>query len=296
MALPSLTAVLAFDAAARHLSFTRAAKALHVQPAAVSRQIALLEQDLGAQLFRRTKPNLTLTDQGKGFHRVISRSLSEMERAAAAVRDTSRAVPLIVDVSIGIASCWLMPRLSQFRRRHPDCEVQLLTRDENAEFNKERADLIIHYSDGSPLPGFRPYPLFREELIAVVSPSLVGETLSLTPADLINVPRLTLSNREFARDWDNWFQSAGLPPQACNGPSFNSFIVYLQAALNGQGFALTWRHLTDDLIRQGLLVQVTSHSAKTSNGYYCHLSEQATKNHNAAEFLTWIKGVSQENG
>lgn len=288
MPIPNLTTLRAFEAAARHLSFSRAAAELNVQPPAVSRQVADLEAALGVSLFRRTKPRLTLTPAGQVFFAHVSSGFEDIMRGAAAVQSRAPRRPLTVNVSIGIASCWLMARLGSFHALHPDIELQLVTRDTNEDFVTDEADAVVLFSEREP-PGVHSRIIFGEELIAVAAPDFLDRASSLTPSDLLATPLLRLRSRDYARDWDTWFRAAGLSAPAPNPAlAHNSFIVYLQAALNGEGIALSWRILTDDLMRAGRLVQVTSHTVSTARGYYCRLPPHATTDPWALEFQDWV--------
>ena len=199
MSLPGLATLRAFDAASRHLSFTRAAAELGVQPPAISRQVAELETSLGAALFVRSKPRLTLTDAGRRLATVVADGFAGIATVAESIRSGAGQDLLRVNVSIGIASCWLMARLGEFRARHPDIELQLVTRDSNRDFAADDAHVVVLLDQGA-LPGARVEKLFAEELIAVCGTNFAAGADTLTPGQIASLPLLRpVQPRVFAR-------------------------------------------------------------------------------------------------
>lgn len=282
--LPALSSIRAFEAAARHLSFTRAAAELNVLAPAVSRQVAALEEDLGVGLFRRTKPRLTLTPKGEIFFAAVSSGFAGIAETADAIRAQPDSQDLTVNVSIGIASCWLMPRLAAFRQAHPEVDLQLVTRDRNSGFTTDDADVVIVFGEHD-LPSNDSRLIFHEELIAVGTPDMP----KLDAAEIATRKLLRLRTPEFSQDWNLWFDAADVrsPPPDPN-LQYNSFIIYLQEAVNGTGIALTWRTLTDDLIDGGKLKMVCDHTVKSSRGYHCCILPKGKRKTAAEDFMNWV--------
>ena len=283
--LPSLNLLLTFEAAARHLSFTRAAGELNVLQPAVSRQMAALESDLGVRLFVRSKPNLTLTADGEAFYAAISAGLEQIRGAVAVIRERHQQQTLVVNTSIGFASCFLMSRLADFGASHPEFELELVTRDQNRAFDPRLCDVVILFSENE-LPGVHWRRIFHEELIAVCSPSYLPPDRWLSIEKLVLERLLYLSDANHSGDWDRYLSGTGLQaPPPPRSKRFTSFMVYLQAALNGDGVALAWSHLTDDLLAAGRLRLACERKVVSNRGYYCCILERAQDKSAAHAFM-----------
>jgi LysR family glycine cleavage system transcriptional activator len=269
--LPSLPGLAAFEAVVRLGSFTLAARERNVQQPAISRRIAELEEDLGVALFERTRPSLRLSPDGERLAAAVAHGLSHIAQAVGHIRHHGARPSLVVDVTIGFASCWLLARLAGFRARHPEIEIQVTTRDGNRAFDAERSDVIVLFSDGEE-PGFEVHRVFDETLFPVASPGLARGGLAMTPAELMDSRLLFLRDRMHGGDWALLLEPEGLTAPAPQADAeFNSYIVYLQAILNGEGIGLGWAHLMDDLLDAGRLVRVSALSRRTRRGYVCAL-------------------------
>ena len=291
MRLPGLSSLRAFEAAARHLSFTRAAAELNVLPPAISRQVAELEADLGTKLFIRSKPRVSLTSDGQAFYTSVSAGFSEITKSAGILRTRAEKPPLIVDVSIGIASCWLMARLADFGMRYPDVEIKLVTRDSNAGFNQNESDLVVLFGEKA-LPGISSVSLFTEALIPICSPDYLPEGKMLSIEELAGESLLFLSGIYHQADWNLFFEPFGLkPPPPKPGTEFNSFIVYLQAAINGDGIGLSWRYMMDDMIEARRLRLASEVTVLGTRGYHCCTLERGQNKPEAKFFSDWISGI-----
>ncbi len=278
----------AFETAARHVSFTRAAQELNVLQPAVSRKISQLEKDLGVTLFLRTKPNLTLTPEGEALYAGVSSGLEKIKGAAEAIRANPQTDALVVNTSIGFASCYLMPRLAAFGRAYPNIELELVTRDQNRSFDPELCDVIVMFGDDD-LPGVVSKLIFPEELIAVTGADHGSAGAMLMPEELVGERLLHLSDHYHSGDWDRYFSGTGVKaPDAPRSQRFTSFMVYLQAAINGEGIALGWRYLLDDLVASRRLHVVSAHKYTSTRGYYCCVSKRGKAKPAAKAFLEWI--------
>lgn len=260
--LPPLNAVRAFEAAARHLSFTRAADELNVTQAAISHQVKALEEHLGLPLFRRLNRRLLLTDEGQAYLPPLRDALDGID--AATRRLTRQETPggLKVSVLPSFAAKWLLPRLPRFRERHPDLDVLVSAVDALVDFVRDDVDLGIRYGRGV-YPDLKVDILMRDEAFPVCSPKLLeGPNALKSPADLKNHVLLhdTVIGTEEDPDWRTWLEASGLPTNGpdgidpSRGPGFSHASMVIEAAVTGQGVALTRRSLTIDDITAGRLV------------------------------------------
>ena len=286
--LPSLTSIKVFEAAAQHLSFVRAARQLGVQSPAVSRQVAELEQALGARLFVRSKPRLALTPQGQELYLSISHGLNEIRQGCEKLQRERREGVVKVVTSIGITSCWLLNRLVGFYQQYPDIELHLTTRDSTTNLDPVDADVAILFGEDD-LPGVETTLVFPEKMITVCAPGLLEERDCLSAEALLAVPLLHYAEVPHRDDWQQLLATADLtPPQPQRGMTFNSYVVYLQAALNGVGVAIGWEHLLDDYLDNGSLRRASALELESSRGYFCCLTVAGRNNAAARHFRDWI--------
>ncbi|WP_324104958.1 LysR substrate-binding domain-containing protein [Noviherbaspirillum sp.] len=248
-----MEALIAFEAAARHLSFTRSAEELALTQSAVGRQIALLESFIGVPLFSRLKKRLRLTEVGEMYARNIRESLDRIERdtlAAMAHRGAGGILELAVIPTF--ATRWLIPRLPDFYRQNPGITLNLTTRSEPFMFTDTPFDAAIHF--GNPTwPGTVALNLFGEEITPVCSPSLVAGRNELSPADLSDFTLLHQSSRPEA--WRQWLSIAGADEEDCmRGQRYELFSMLVEAARAGLGIALVPRFfVTHELMTEELV-------------------------------------------
>jgi len=227
-----LNALRAFEASARHLSFTRAAEELCVTQAAVSHQVKGLEARLGATLFRRLARGLVLTDEGQALLPVLSDSFDRIARAMQRFREGAVHEGLSVGVVGTFAVRWLLPRLPRFRETHPLIEVRVLTHNNKVDLAAEGLDMAIRFGDGA-WHGVQADEVLRAPLTPLCIPQLAARLD--TPQDLASLPLLRSYRRE---EWPEWFAAAGLEAPRVTGPVFDSLSLMVQAALQGAGVAL----------------------------------------------------------
>jgi LysR family transcriptional regulator of beta-lactamase len=227
-----LNALRAFEASARHLSFTRAAAELCVTQAAISHQVKALETRLGATLFRRLARGLVLTDEGQALLPALSDSFDRMARAlqrfeAGAVREI-----LTLGVVGTFAVRWLLPRLAAFREAHPLIELRLQTHNNKVDLAAEGLDLAIRFGDGG-WHGVQAEQILSAPLTPLCTPQLAARLESAR--DLASLPLLRSYRRE---EWPAWFEAAGAEAPRLSGPVFDSLSLMVAAAVQGAGVAL----------------------------------------------------------
>jgi LysR family glycine cleavage system transcriptional activator len=257
--LPPLNALRAFESAARHLSFTKAAAELHVTPAAISHQIGALEAFYGVQLFRRLTRALLLTEAAQAALPALRDGFDRLAEGAERLRAHQKGGALTVSVAPSFAAKWLVPRLQGFREAHPDIELRIDANDLVVDFARDNVDIGLRYGRGD-YPGLQVDRLLAEEVAPVCSPRLMeGPNPLRAPADLrhhvlLHVDWKVMS--ESSPNWRMWLLAAGAPEvDATRGPRFSMESMAVQAAIEGQGVALTSMVLAADDIRAGRLVR-----------------------------------------
>jgi LysR family glycine cleavage system transcriptional activator len=231
--LPSLNALKAFEAAARHESFTTAAGELNVTQGAVSHQVKALEEDLGLRLFIRRRQRLELTDAGRGYLPIIR---DAFDRIAAGTEDLVKrqgSGVLTVSTSSSFAARWLVPRLGDFAERHPEIDLRLSSSAHLVDFAREDIDLAVRFGAGD-WPGLQSVRLTVEDMFAVCAPQMARR---LSHADdLQHQPLLHVDTYE---DWRRWKQELGYGYSVDRGPIFTQDSLPVDAAMGGQGVAMT---------------------------------------------------------
>ena len=252
--LPPLPSLRAFEAAARHLSFKKAAEELGVTPTAVSHQIRQLEASLGQQLFRRLTRRVELTDAGRDLFPALRDGFDLFSKAVERVRAEPEHPCVVVTTTTAFAAHWLVPRLSAFRTQHPRITLSVLASDDVVSLESGQADLAVRLS-GDTRPSLGATRLFRDGFSPVASPSMAPARLQ----DLQQMPLIDFQWRHPAPerpDWSKWLEAAGLAHVSVEPRlRFNQELHALQAAIAGQGIALFSLTIADDVLRQGLLVR-----------------------------------------
>ena len=265
--LPSLNGLRAFEAAARHLSFTKAAQELNVTQTAVSHQIRRLEEELGLRLFVRQSRALTLTPQPADYLPNIRAAFQDLRTATDRLLRTGNDRVLTISTLTSLAVKWLLPRLSTFQEKHPEIDVRITTSTEVVDFRSSNVDAAVRYGRGQ-WPGVHAEWLMAEQLFPVCSPKLLTGARALKqPEDLA---RATLLHTSTTRDdWRVWLTAAGLPIQIAQNPSltFDLAFMTVQAAIDGLGVAMGHTAYVADDIANGRLVVPFDISAPSA-GYY----------------------------
>ena len=286
--IPSTASLTAFVAAARHTSFTAAAKELSLTHGAVCRQVASLESFLGTKLFRRSGRGIVLTEAGVVYHRQIARRLDEVERDTLdlmARKGRGGSIELAVVPTFGTR--WLLPRLPDFAREHPDVTVNLSSRTRPFLFEDTDLDAAIYAGDGH-WPGASCTFLLAETLVPVCSPALIAPRKRLTPQQLATLPLIQQSTRPYA--WRHWFESAGVSTRReLVGPRYELFWMSLQAAVVGLGVALVPEYDLDDEITAGRLVIPVHRPCPSDRAYYFVTPERKAADPLLGAFGQWLK-------
>jgi LysR family transcriptional regulator, glycine cleavage system transcriptional activator len=286
--LPSLNGLRAFDAAARHLSFTRAAGELNVTQTAISHQIRRLEEQLGVKLFVRRNRALLLTREAQGYWPAVRTAFEDLRRATARLQRPDRDELLTVSTTASLAAKWLVTRVATFQDAHPTIEVRITTSTHLVDFQREEVDMAVRYGRGH-WPGLRARWLMAEDIFPVCSPSLLKDARPLRcPEDLAHHTLLHASiSRE---DWRLWLTAAGLPVSLAlrRGLNFDQSFMALQAAMEGLGVALGRTRLVERDIAAGRLVVPFDVMLPSDAGFYIVAPEETADMPKIRLFRDWL--------
>lgn len=296
-ALPPLDLLVGFEAAARHLSFTRAGEELYLTQSAVSRQIKELEEQLGVPLFERRHRTLALTEAGQQFHAVAAQVITTMRAATERLRvQAGRKRPLSVTTTNSFASLWLIPRLAGFTRTHPGVDVRITADTRVQDLERDGLDVAIRHGPAS-LAGPNAVKLFGEKVFPVASPRLLKKNPLEKPADLARHVLLQYDDPDMRHPWLHWKtwleveRLAGLRP--AGRLVFSGYEQIIPAALEGHGVALGRSPLVGDLIRAGKLVAPFASSAEPARGYFALVAKAAEGRPEVADFVAWLKSEAK---
>ncbi len=289
--LPPLNALRAFEAAARHLSFTKAAEELNVTQAAISHQVKALEQHLGLKLFRRLNRALLLTEQGQVCLGTAREAFDRIAETAERLRSNDARGTLTVSLLPSFAAKWLVPRLGRFRQAHPDIDVRVAPDERLVDFARDDVDVGIRYGDGR-YPGLHTVRLLEEEVFPVCSPALGTEGHPLrTPADLAHH---TLLHDEGHDGWRTWLLAASLPEiEPTRGPIFTDSSNLVQAAVEGQGVALARGALAAADLAAERLTRPFALSLPAAYAYYIVCPKATADTPKVKAFTTWLLDEAQ---
>lgn len=298
--LPPAAWLLTFEAVARHRSFSRAARALGTSQPAASQRVLHLEAELGLALLRRLPRGVAPTEEGSRLLAALDEGFGRIEEALEGARAAAagRAARLTVSTDFGFAAFWLLPRLGSLAATAPGIEVRVLTTQAEPDLGREPAvDLAIAFGDGR-WPGCAAEPLLPEAVLPVAAPALLRPP-PRTPAELAALPLIHLEAAAPGRrrwlDWPAWLAAAGgdaAPPPGDGGGrglALDNYILVLQAAVAGQGVALGWRPLVDDLLATGQLVAALDREVRSGCGYHLVRPRGRSAGRAAALFEGWLR-------
>ncbi|MBK6866068.1 MAG: transcriptional regulator GcvA [Ideonella sp.] len=299
---PSLDLLRGFEAAARRLSFTLAAQELFVTQSAVSRQVKALEADLGVALFERHHRAIRLTPAGQTLYRATGQALRLVAEAAAELREGKGRRPVTVSCSVGFASLWLVPRLLEFRQKHPEIDLRIDANNRLLDIDREGIELAVRYCPPELAPAGATR-LFGEEVFPVCAPALLSLPRKplATPQDLAHHVLLHFGADDSdlpSASWTVWTEAMGLPHLKPAGSlRFSQYDQVIQAAVEGQGVALAIGPLVRRHLRQGRLVALFEQRFASPRGYYLATSARGRQRAEVRAFVAWLlEAARQEPG
>ena len=296
-ALPPLDLLRGFEAAARHLSFTRAAAELFLTQSAVSRQIQALEEFVGVPLFERRHKALALTEAGESYQRTVTGALDAVREATRKLRQARHNHVLTVTTTVSFAALWLVPRLARFRKEHPGVDVRITATHEVVDLEREGVDVAIRDCPLNRAPQGAIF-LVGEHLAAMCSPQYAREARRnklpmRTPEDLRYHVLLNLHDaprRWPWLSWAAWFEAMGVEdPTPAGTLTFDQYDQVIHAALLGQGIALGRMSLTGGDIKAKRLVPLFGRQQRLARGYHAVFARGAADQGEALQFVDWLR-------
>lgn len=288
--LPSFNELAAFEAIARHGSFTKASKELFLTPSAISQRLRQLEKHLDTQLIVRTRRSVQLTSVGERYLQAVHDALSKLALASESI---AQAGPKQLRLGIvpALASNWLIYRLPAFHRQFPDIDLDIQSAIPMANVKAGEVDVAVRWGTGD-WPGLEAVKLCSDELLPVCSKTYLKQAGAFrTPADLQKAILL----RNAIQPWKPWFEKAGLDwPEPMHGPSFNDSTLALQAASDGHGVALGRRMLVQDLLADGTLIQLFDIGAVIDEAFFVVYRKDALHRAEVVAFIEWIKSAAAD--
>jgi LysR family transcriptional regulator, glycine cleavage system transcriptional activator len=283
--LPSIASLIAFEHAARELSFKRAAQHVHVSPSALSRQLKALEDELGCALFRRGNPGLELTPAGLRYLAVVTRALDQLRAAQREL--AARSGPLRISALQSFCEQWLIPHLPEFAQLYPEIEIELEATLRYADFDREPVDAAIRFGLGG-WGELHSEPLLDLQVVPVCSPELLTREPALRePRDLAQHTLIHIAQVPDA--WSDWLASVGLPQlQARRGLRFDHVALVLSAAESSLGVALCPRLLCERKLREGTLCRPFDHVLSIPSTYHFVCRVEALSDPRVARLRDWL--------
>ncbi len=290
--IPSTAALIAFEAAARHGSFTRAAEELALTQSAICRQIGGLETFLGLALFRRSRRGVQLTEAGQSYARRIAAQLDAVERDTLSVMGQQGAMSLELAVVPTFGTQWLVPRLKHFQAQHPQITLNLTNRTRPFLFADTDFDAAIYFGDGE-WSGTEAHFLMPEDLQPVCSPALLPDGEPLDAEALAQMPLLQQTTRPYA--WRQWFDALGMKvARDMTGPRLELFSMLAQAAEHGMGVALIPPFLIQRELAEGRLVLTHPQAYRSeTRAYYLMIPERKVESAGLVAFRDWVAGEAR---
>ncbi|MEQ4256432.1 choline sulfate utilization transcriptional regulator [Pseudomonas syringae] len=287
----SLDLLRAFEVAARLRSFTGAALELGTTQPAVSQQIKRLEEQLATRLFDRIYRGIELTDAGEVLFSHVQAGLQSIDSGLIAITEHHQHEVLQVATDFAFAAYWLMPRLHRFHKVNPDVDVSLVTSERTHSMLRADIDVAVLFGDGRFKQG-ESHWLFSEEVFPVCSPQLLAGRQAPLPNDALRDFPLLHLRGESINNWFDWagvFRALDIPQAPAPGQlRFDNYTLLIQAAIGGQGIAIGWRHLVDDLLDQGLLCRPIAGAAISGQGYYVVLPQRKRRVQIVQQFVDWL--------
>lgn len=288
--LPSLNGLRAFEAAARHLSFTKAAEELNVTQTAISHQIKRLEEELGLRLFIRQNRALTLTNEGREYLPGIRAAFQDLRLATERLKRKENENVLTVSTLTSLAAKWLVPRLSKFQELHPSIDVRVTTSTALVDFARDGVDVGIRYGLGQ-WPGLRSDWLMADELFPVCNPALLESGRPLRNVDDLADHTLLHTSDAYEDDWRLWLTAAGKPVNLSRHPglTFDLIFMTVQAAIDGLGVAMGRTAYVEADIAKGRLVVPFDLVIPSEAGFYLVCPQANADQPKIVAFRDWLR-------
>lgn len=284
--IPSTTALISFEAAARHESFTKAAQELSLTQGAICRQIASLEAFLSVELFRRSKRGVKLTEAGLSYSRRIATQLDAVERDTLSIMGQQGANVIELAVVPTFGTQWLLPRLKDFQQQHPDVTVNLTNRTRPFLFADTDFDAAIYFGDAD-WSGTTSYRLMGENPVPVCSPNLLNTHKILSASALAELPLLQQTTRPYA--WRQWFNAQEMSvPRDMTGPRYELFSMLAQAAMHDMGVALIPPFLIQRELTEQRLVIAHPATLPSTKAYHLMIPERKIESASLQAFRDWL--------
>lgn len=287
----SLDLLRAFEAAARQRSFTAAAAEIGTTQPAISQQIKRLEDQLAIRLFDRIYRGIELTEAGAILFEQVQLGLQNIDAGLSAISTQNQHEVLQVATDFAFAAYWLMPRLHRFHAAHPSVDVSLVTSERSQNMLRTDIDVAVLFGEGRFKQG-ESHWLFSEEVFPVCSPLLLKDRpLPLPVPSLLEFPLLHLRGENGSNwfDWSGVFRELGINSAPAPGQlRFDNYTLLIQAAIGGQGVAIGWRHLVDNLLTQGLLCRPIAETVISRLGYYVVLPQRKRRGVLIRQFVDWL--------
>ena len=285
-----MKSLVAFEAAARHLSLTRAGEELRISREAASRHIRVLEEHLGVKLFDRLHRGVALTAPGQKFQAVVVESLGNIASVSASISRPGKSSSITVSATIAISSFWLTPRLARFRAKYPDIEIHVAISDQPHDLIGGQIDVGLRYGDGQ-WPGLNAIHLFNVDSFPVCSPDyLAGAGPLNEPADLLNHTLVNLDgSTHAAEDWWWWLKEQNVRvPQSFSMLGLDSYDNVIQLAVKGEGVALGFSGIVNEFLADGRLVQPIAATLSRNNAVYVLTPSTQSPSSTVQDFIDWI--------
>lgn len=285
--------LLVFEAAARTGSFTRAARELNVQQPAVSASIKQLEGSLGTPLFARAHRSVILTQAGERLFADVSAAFARIERTAQNISQRSTQAHVTLSASTAFAHYWMVPRLAEFHKVHPDIDLRLQTSEREPDIGAEGISLAVRRGTGE-WPGCESHLIAPEIIMPIASPRVMAAAINLaTVGNLLTQPLIHLEEPIRERpSWSDFFRHWNVPyAEPRSGLRLNDYALVLQAAIAGEGFAFGWKHVTEGLIAQGLLSARSDWAWETGAGFYLVWSGTRPLSPQATAVRDWLTSL-----
>ena len=284
--IPSTAALVSFESAARHESFTKAAHELSLTQSAICRQIGSLEEFLGVELFRRSRRGVKLTEAGLSYSRRVAAQLDAVERDTLSIMGQQGASVIELAVVPTFGTQWLLPRLKDFQQRHPEVTVNLTNRTRPFLFADTDFDAAIYFGDAD-WPGTEAHRLMSENPMPICSPALMQGRHSLDTRQIAEMPLLQQTTRPYA--WRQWFNAQHLNiPRDMTGPRYELFSMLAQAAMHEMGIALIPPFLIQRELQEKRLVIANTHALSSIKAYHLMIPERKVESASLRAFRDWL--------